>query len=420
MRTQETIQIELTNLKEGRNKKSQELATLEAGGAVGERTKQLRTIEAELLRIQKEHWTQTANKIQSAKVELRKLEDDLSTLVVDTSHKRKQLTDNQEEIAKLDRILGSLRQKWQENNARELPLDSGICPTCRQSLPADQVEAARAEFNVAKANELEAINEEGRALKNEMAELQIEITKLEQDSADKTSQQAKLEEPINGAKATIASLEKQEADYAAAPAYIAMGEKKAGIELEIEKLKATNSGAADAMKLIIFAIDTKIAECERTIAQIEQRENGLKRIEELGKQEKMLAKEYEELESQLYLCETFIRTKVGMLESRVNGMFSLTKWKLFDTQVNQAITECCDATYLGVPYSNLNHGAQINIGLDILKTLQKHYGFQCPVWIDRRESVTKLLDMACQVISLIVSEADKVLRVEKAKEAVKI
>jgi hypothetical protein len=66
-----------------------------------------------------------------------------------------------------------------------------------------------------------------------------------------------------------------------------------------------------------------------------------------------------------------------------------------------------------VPFGSLNNGARINVGLDIIRTLAKHYNFYPPIFIDNREAVTSLIDMGDQqVISLIVSEKDKELRVE--------
>ena len=51
----------------------------------------------------------------------------------------------------------------------------------------------------------------------------------------------------------------------------------------------------------------------------------------------------------------------------------------------------------------------------IIRTLQSHYGFTCPVWIDNRESVVQIPEMDCQIISLIVSEKDKKLRIKLAE-----
>ena len=195
--------------------------------------------------------------------------------------------------------------------------------------------------------------------------------------------------------------------------------KKEAIELEIEKLKAGDQGAAEAMRLIISAIDTKIADCESTIAQIKQREAGLQRIEELKSEERTLAKEFERLEGELYLTEQFVQAKVRLLEDKINSKFSMARFKLFNTLVNGGIEEVCETTFQGIPYSSaLNNSARINIGLDIINTLSEHFQFDAPIWIDNAEAVTQLLQTKGQQIRLYVSEADKVLRIEAAKEAV--
>ena len=144
-------------------------------------------------------------------------------------------------------------------------------------------------------------------------------------------------------------------------------------------------------------------------------EQGEKRINQLKEDEKRLAREFEELERQLYLIETFIKAKVSMLTERINSKFEIVRFKLFETQVNQGISECCEITVNGVGYnSGLNSAARTQGGLDIIRTLQKHYELSCPIWIDNRESCTEIPDMNCQILSLIVSPADKVLRVETA------
>jgi hypothetical protein len=156
-------------------------------------------------------------------------------------------------------------------------------------------------------------------------------------------------------------------------------------------------------------------------ARKEQYDLGIKRIEELKTQEKELAKAYEKLESEMYLTEQFIRAKVTMLESKINSRFKLARFKLFDQQINGGLSECCETLYNGVPYmGGLNNGARINVGLDVINSLSEYYNFRAPIFIDNREAITKLIDTKSQVISLIVSEKDKKLRieVEEFKEAV--
>lgn len=86
---------------------------------------------------------------------------------------------------------------------------------------------------------------------------------------------------------------------------------------------------------------------------------------------------------------------------------------MFDIQVNGGIAETCEPMVNGVPFStNLNSGARINAGLDIINALCDYYNIQAPIFIDNKESITKLIETKSQVISLIVSERDKKLRVE--------
>jgi len=102
-----------------------------------------------------------------------------------------------------------------------------------------------------------------------------------------------------------------------------------------------------------------------------------------------------------------------MLESKINSRFKLARFKLFEQQINGGLSECCETLYNGVPYSGgLNNGARINVGLDIINTLSEHYNFRAPIFIDNKEAITKLIETDSQVISLLVSEPDKKLRVE--------
>ena len=129
--------------------------------------------------------------------------------------------------------------------------------------------------------------------------------------------------------------------------------------------------------------------------------------------ERKLAAEYENLEKQLYLTEQFTRSKVRLLEDRINSRFKLARFKMFNALINGGIEECCEVLYEGVPYSTaLNNSARINVGLDIINALSDHYKFSAPIFVDNAEAVTQLLDTSGQQIRLYVSSGDKALRIE--------
>jgi len=411
------LKKELEGLKERRNAKAQELANLEAGGGVAEKTKELRVVESELLQIENEHRSLMNTEAQSAKAELSKLEDEADGLRRAIQNMQAEVAEKQNTVKRLEGLLDTLRQDWSVANSENFTFEqSDTCPACGQSLPPEQLEAARekavALFNNDKAERLEKITTNGKLTGAEIKGLRHEVSVLEEEIAKLSRILIQAQEKVTDAQVKVSAIEAGAPFQAHDDTYAKKQALKQTIETEIEKLKATNSGAVEAMRLILSATDAKIADCESAIAQIKQREAGLQRIEELKSEERTLAKEFERLEGELYLTEQFVRAKVSLLEDRINSRFELARFKLFEEQVNGATNEICVATANGVPYDALNNGMRIEVGMDCIKTLQRFYNFYCPVWVDQAESFCHLPEMECQVIRLVVSEKDKALRIE--------
>ena len=135
------------------------------------------------------------------------------------------------------------------------------------------------------------------------------------------------------------------------------------------------------------------------------------KIKELENEEENIANKVQELEAQQYQIEQFTKTKVELLENAINSKFEVVKFRLFDTQINGGLVECCDTLVKGVPYSDVNNAHKILAGLDIINTLIKFYKTSAPIFIDNRESINELYNINTQIISLIVTE-DTELRIE--------
>jgi len=84
---------------------------------------------------------------------------------------------------------------------------------------------------------------------------------------------------------------------------------------------------------------------------------------------------------------------------------------MFNVLINGGVDETCETVCDGVPYRDLNSAMKVNVALDIINTLSKHYNLYFPLWIDNAESVVKLLETNSQMIRLVVSGNDKELRV---------
>lgn len=415
------LQNKLTDLRAKREAKQSEKIRIDAGGEVAEKQRAIRLVEAGMLD------TQTKIRGESDRT-LQQERGALNSINAQMDEKRREIRrleaderDAAEEIKRLNAALESLRQQWKQvyESACNHSADTS-CPFCGQALPADRVAEANATalatFNEDKGRKLEANNAEGRAKAARVKEFEAANTARRETITQLTAEVSGLEQTAARLDARISELRHAVPDFTQDTGYQALVAKKASLEQEIADLRAGTDQTRAAVLAAITELDKQIVAAEADLAKFAQREQGEARIRELTDQQKKLAGEWERLERELWLIEEFIRTKVSMLTSRINSRFKYATFKLFNQNINGGVEECCEVLYGGVPYTTaLNTGARIVVGLDIINTLSEHYGFVAPIWIDNREAVTRLIPTRAQVISLVVSEPDKTLRVETAR-----
>ena len=407
----------LATLKQG---KEQERLRLESGGEVAEKRKRLAEVEGELLELKNRVRADADAEMDAVKSELRSVEasiDRIDTCVI--GPKTRAIEGNVRDIEHLDGELKGLREKWSRVNDVAFEQDSvdDVCPTCNQSLPADQVQAARekalAIFNRAKAEDLEKINQRGQQARADIDRLTQHNEELKGEIAQAEHQSAELVMKRDAIQAVIDDLQEQAQDIEQAPAYQDMLEGKQLLLDAIAALEQDSGPAMEAALVELTEIEEKMATARLQLQKFTDHARRQERIKELQTEERRLAGEYEQLEKELNLCDEFTRAKVRLLDEKINSRFLQARFKMFEEQVNGGLAECCETLGGGVPWSSgLNNGAQIQIGLDIISTLSDHYGMRPCVWIDNSESVTSLPEMENQLIRLVVSEKDKKLRVE--------
>lgn len=411
------IQESLSNLKKHIKAKEQQLVRLESGGEIAEKTKKLREIESELIDIKNHHQTNASLAIQKKQAEYSKAREEYMALKGEISNIKQAIEKSEQEVAALEKTMAELRGKWHAVNQEKLEFEPGdVCPTCGQALPPAKVAAMRkkalAEFNRQKAERLEAITAEGKELRAKADALIAENEEAEKRLAELAAKFEAEDRKVQRLQKEIEELQQDMNAYDKNQIWLEKINEKEVLERAIAKLKTGREGEMEAIRADIARLEKEVEQAEDYINQIRRHEEGQKRIKELKEEERKLAAEYENLESELYLTEQFIRAKVKLLEDKINNRFQHARFKLFEIQVNGAVVETCETLYQGVPYPDLNGAAKINIGLDIINTLSEYYGFSAPIFIDNREAVTRLIDTKAQVISLIVSERDKKLRVE--------
>ena len=422
--SREVMEVELASLKKQQQAKQQEIIRIQNGGEVAQQQKLLREVESRLLDIQNQFKSENQDRSFEKKSQLQKLQLQIQSLDHSLTDAQNRITHSKNVIAENEKDMELLRQRMLEAHQAEFEYKGSTdCPTCGQCLPADKVEEAKekaeADFNRSKSKTLEHYRAEGLGFKeaNEKFEStikdlqeQIENLAVEKEAASKKV--ASLQAEIDGMVPANTPDITARADYQKAT------QEKDAILQQIESLETQQQGVIKNLQVEANVIAQDVLARERNLAKLDQGESGRQRVKELTAQEEKLGAEYERLQGELFLTEEFIRTKVNLLEERINGKFKLARFKLFEQQINGGVNECCETLFQGVPYSGgLNNAARINVGLDIINTLSEHFGFQAPIFVDNAEAVTQLIETSAQVISLVVSAEDKVLRVESpAKE----
>ena len=402
-----------------------ELTLIKSGGGIGELEKRLVEIGTELLTIKNKLQSDFADAIAIKKAVLTKASDEVDRLTrvikmvdedVESKHR---LYESSEKDA------DKLRKEWVEVNSESFSTQvADTCVACGQPLPPERVQAAYdkalATFNQQKAERLESIVEKGQLTKASIEKYKNEIEALLAKKEALLREFGKAEDGQKTAQYEINRIKGKADEYASDPIYVQKLAEQEAVKARIETLRSSALPEIERVRELLINSRDELRRSESKLAHFTQIRTLDARIEELKAEERKLAAEYEDLEKQLYLTEEFIRTKVSLLESRINSKFRYARFKLFDTQINGGLQETCETLFDGVPYgSGLNNAARISIGLDIIETLSAHYDLWAPCFVDNAEAVTDLPKISSQMVALYVSENDKKLRVVAYKSLAK-
>ena len=382
------------------------IITIKNGAGVIEADRELQELKLKRVMLENEKCD-----VSALETELNSAKSKLQTTMFSMSDWERQIDNFKTYITQCEHNTVELREKWHEVNERQYT-DNGICPTCGQPLPDEMIETAKAKFNTSKVATLEEITKQGKREKENAEKSQQLCFEVQEQVKIAENETDTIRKEIDSLTAEI---EQTKADFEE--------KRKANIN-DVDNLiaEATKKGveSEESVKASVFTINeeinaerAKLAEIDRVIAEHNLAERQRARISELEADEKRLAGEYAELDKMAFLIDEFIKFKVKLLSEEINNHFKYAKFKLFEEQINGGIAECCELTYKGVDYSDLNNAARVNSGLDIINTLCELNDRYAPIIVDNSESVTTFIPTTSQMIRLVVSADDKALRVEK-------
>lgn len=303
-----------------------------------------------------------------------------------------------------------LKVNWKTINESTFVIDENAtdCPTCKRALDNAEAkqEELRANFNSDKVEKLSEISKKGKANADTITKNGNRILKLEENIQGLQTNKPIVEAEMNDL------LRKCKSGTAVPVPTPAMIKLKAEIEaIVVPEVVVPNVAELNEKKEIAtIALDGL-----KTSLQDKGKIKTIEiRVAELGDQQRTLSQTIADCQKVEMQIDKFNKSKASLIEERVNSKFQLAKFKMFENQINGGETPTCICTVGGVPFNDLNTAMQINVGLDIINAMQKHFEVLAPVFVDHKESVTKLHLMDCQMISLKVDDTVEGIQVFNA------
>lgn len=330
---------------------------------------------------------------------------------VDTqsNERRKELLEKQ----KVD-----FRTRWQQVEDETFQWDEAneVCPTCHQRLPQENIDTLRerlqGNFNESKVKKQDLLDIEAKSIAKKQNEIEEESKRCATDKQEAEERVAHLEKELEKAKGT----QPEKKDYTTDSRVIELtnlikSEEDKLQQLEQEEDNTTQEEAINRIKeqkTQQQQLRDQLRDQLQTKKQIERKE---KRIAELTAEQQSLSQQLTDLEQQDNAAMQLVQFYIEELERKVNKMFDIVKFTMFEHHLNGNIKTKCECTMHGTPYQDLSNSEKINAGIDIINAMCRHRNAFAPIIIDNAESITDILPTASQQIRLVVSAQDKELTI---------
>lgn len=293
---------------------------------------------------------------------------------------------------------------WHKINSETLTFSvETTCPTCGQDLPdnflSEKKAEAEAKFNSNKSARLAANVTDGKSIAADITEAENLIKEANAAIIDSKN---KIEE-LKGSIPVEPDYKIEGERYLESKGYLELTNDIASFEQALENAGPAKVADTSALQVEKKVEQTKIETLQLELTKKDQIKKGNLRIDELAAQQKNLSQALADFERDEHTISEFTKAKIEAVEKKINGLFRIVKFKMFNIQVNGIIAETCECTVDGVPYSDLNSAMRINAGLDILSTLSDKYGITAPIFVDNRETINNLLPVQSQIINLVVT-----------------
>lgn len=388
----------------------EERAAVVSGSAVKNVTEQNMALESKLDAIKAKHRELIADVKKPYLEKLVVLDSDVTNAAERVRPLRQQYRIGEDRIKNIATTLESLRKQWAEID--EEIFDETECPCCHRPYDSGMVGKMLEEFNIRKSQSLSDIDVEGQKLSEEKSNLVEEnrklLTEINKYSGLEVEAPELKREILDAMAAAVSK---------ARPLEAMEGFLVARDRLDLNKRKLEELQVD--VKVQLRVIDDKLepyqkalAAANETLAKIKMESETRERIARLTVERDNARHMVDDLQRKKSLVKLWNTTAAELSAAQTNGMFKFVSFRLFTkTLSTDDIKETCELTMNGVPYRNLSTAEKIIAGIDVINAISFARKVSNPIFIDNRESVVQLPECPEQVVNLIVSGADKEIRV---------
>lgn len=259
------------------------------------------------------------------------------------------------------------------------------CPTCKQKLPAEDINKAKNEIKLLINNNQEKITQ----LKSQAKELYLKYNSL-------IEKYTEIDNKIKNfvPNESIKVLQNEIKDL--------------NLTIDNIKQKKLNNLSNQTQK----ELEDIISRLEKEMAKKDYLEKGYKQIQIWKKDSGNIADNIIEIENKIELLESFSKELADININKVNNLFKNgVSWSLYQTNYKGKLEETCVCLYNNKRYSASSKGEKHTANIEIIKTLQNYFNVSLPLFEDDSESITIETDFEGQRIELYAT-----IPVEKRKE----
>lgn len=309
-------------------------------------------------------------------------------------------TDVQELTAKHDKLL----EAYHTEAAVTFDDSALVCPTCGQELPEDKAEDIRKHFNVEHSDKLSQLIADGKKTNTDLSAKQSELDEATDaaETAKTLTDEASVR--LDDLQATLTAQQAEMGKWEDTDEYKALTDKVAALKTDKGESKAAEVSKLEAD---LAEKQTNLQATKDELGKYDAIVKQDQRIAELKDQETKLKQQAAELDKTDYLLQEYTRAKSGLIESKLNQLFSVVKFQLFDETKDGNVVDVVRTTVGGIDYdAGLNTGARMRAGLDIINALDRQHDVQAPIFVDDAESLSEPFTTDAQQIRLRVTDED--------------